>query len=525
MKRPFKTLLAVAASALIATSAVAQEPKPGGDLVMSLVAFPAHFINAMASGGNHMIPGAQFFASPVMTDSDGNPQPYLAESWELSDDGLSLTLNLVQNATFHDGEPLTSKDVAFSVMLVRDNHPFSAMLGPVTSVDTPDDYTAIIRMSGPHPALMMALGPPFMPIMPAHIYDDGTPIREHSRINENVVGSGPFKLGAVETDVQFVLERFDDFFIEGRPLLDNIIVTVDADPQTAILGVENGTIHIIPELSSVDMIARADASDAMEIDRDGLKALGPLDWITMNNAIEPYNDLRVRQAIAHAIDTNFIVDVLHEGLSQVGGPIHSGFSSSAPDRWVTYEFDLEKAEALLDEAGYPRGDDGVRFRTTIDYLPGLPDSGRSIAEYVKPALKKIGIEVDIVVSPDYATWAKTMSDKTFEMSTDGVYSWGDPIIGNHRTFLSDNIRSAPFTNTTQYQNPEVDALLNAAAVEIDEDKRNALYADFQEIVTRDVPMVFLTETAVYMAYSKDVQGFPASVWGGAYPFLDVWLSE
>lgn len=520
-----RSLAAVATVALLASTAQAQEPQHGGDLVLSFVAFPTHFINAIASGGNHMIPGAQLFATPVRQDSDGNPQPYLAKSWSMSDDGLALTLNLRDDATFHDGVPITSKDVAFSVLLVRDNHPFSTMLGPVTGVDTPDDHTAIIRLNAPHPAIMAAMGTPFMPIMPAHIYDDGTPIREHPRINENVVGSGPFMLGEVQTGVQFVMTKYENFFIKDRPYLDNIIVTVNTDPQTAMLGVENGTVHIIPELDSVDLIARGRASDKMEVNADGISALGAMNWLLMNNKVKPFDDVRVRRALAHAIDRDFISDVLHEGLSKPGGPIHSGFPSYSPESWAVYEFDLAKSEALLDEAGLPRGDDGVRFKTSIDYLPGLPDAYKNVAEYVKPALKKVGIDVEIRVSPDYASWAKKMSDKTFDMSIDGVFSWGDPVIGNHRTYVSTNIRPSPFTNNAQYENPEVDRILKAAGEEIDLEKRNALYAEFQEVVTRDVPMVWIAETPMFMVYSNKVKGFPDSVWGGATPLIDVWISK
>ncbi|MFM9148068.1 MAG: ABC transporter substrate-binding protein, partial [Verrucomicrobiota bacterium] len=118
--------------------------------------------------------GAQIFASLVRYDKDWTPQPYLAESWTWQDDGKSLLIRLVKGATFHDGKPITSEDVAFSVMAVKAAHPFNTMLAPVERVETPTPDIAIIRLQQEHPALLLALSPALCPIMPKHIYGDGT---------------------------------------------------------------------------------------------------------------------------------------------------------------------------------------------------------------------------------------------------------------------------------------------------------------------------------------------------------------
>ena len=120
----------------------------------------------------------------------------MAETWEVSEDGLTVTLNLVKNAKFHDGTPLTSEDVAFSVEVIKANHPFKAMFAPVESVDTPDAHTAVLNLSKPHPALMLAMSGQLMSSIPEHIYGDGEikDVKTHPRNNENVVGSGQFTL-------------------------------------------------------------------------------------------------------------------------------------------------------------------------------------------------------------------------------------------------------------------------------------------------------------------------------------------
>ena len=186
-------------AAAIALAAAAASPgafaqKRGGTLVMAIQSTPRHLNPAVQSGTATGIPGTQLFAAPLRYDEGWNPQPYLAESWSVSDDGLAVTLNLVKGATFHDGQPITSEDVAFSVETVKANHPFKSMFAPVEEVQTPDAHTAILKLSEPHPALMLAMSSQLLSIIPKHIYGDGQDPKSHPRNSENVVGSGPFKL-------------------------------------------------------------------------------------------------------------------------------------------------------------------------------------------------------------------------------------------------------------------------------------------------------------------------------------------
>ncbi|MFP5405492.1 MAG: ABC transporter substrate-binding protein, partial [Gammaproteobacteria bacterium] len=147
--------MALGAVALALPAAAAEEPHRGGTLVVGGTQVPRHLNGAVQSGTATGFPSTQLFASPLRYDDQWNPQPYLAEKWSLSEDGKSLTLNLRQNAVFHDGKPVTSEDVAFSIMAIKANHPFTTMFSRVEKVDTPDPQTAIIRLSQPHPAVML----------------------------------------------------------------------------------------------------------------------------------------------------------------------------------------------------------------------------------------------------------------------------------------------------------------------------------------------------------------------------------
>lgn len=517
--------IVAAAVALAASPLAAQEPKRGGTLVMGQSVPTSQFNNAIASGTAVMVPGAQLFASPLMHDENWNPKPYLAESWEVSPDALSVTLRLRKDAVFHDGKPITSEDVAFSILAIRDNHPFNSMLRPVEAVETPDAHTAIIRLKTPHPAILYAMGPPLMPILPKHIYGDGKPIKQHPANTRDVVGSGPFRLVDVKPGDQFVLERFDKFFMPGKPYLDRVIVKVYPDSQTSILEFEAGRLHMQPFFNRVLELERAKGNAQLGLTSNGYEAVGGINWLLFNTKKKPFDDIRVRQAIAHAIDRDFIVKALHKGLSKVAtGPIHSGFPQYSKDV-TSYKFDLKKAEQLLEEAGLQKGADGMRLKITCDYYPGDEDGQKRLAEYMKPALKRVGIDVEVRAPADFAAWAKRMAQKDFDISMDAAFAWGDPVIGVHRTYLSSNIRPLVFTNNAQYTNPKVDDILGAAEREADTTKRKALYAEFQKIVTADVPLYWLTELPYHTIYNKKVRNVPTTIWGTASPMMDVWLAD
>ena len=208
------------------SGSVDTDPVAGGTLLIQSTQVPRHLNGTVQSGYATAVPGTQLNASPLLIDENFEPQPYLAESWEISDDGLSVTLNLVEGAVFHDGEPITSEDVAFSITTSRDNHPFRTMFAPVTSVDTPDDLTAVINLSEPHPAILLAMSPGLLPIIPEHVYNDGQEIKEHpcNAGTDCFVGSGPFTLAEYEAGSIIRLEAFEDFFIPERPYLDEIII-------------------------------------------------------------------------------------------------------------------------------------------------------------------------------------------------------------------------------------------------------------------------------------------------------------
>lgn len=516
------TLLAL--FALLVPGAAMAAPEHGGTLVMGSIHTPRHFNAGVQSGTATALPSAQIFASPLLFDADRNPQPYLAEKWEFSEDSLSLTLHLVKNAVFHDGEPITSADVAFSVMTVKENHPFKTMLEPVIGVDTPDPHTAVIRLSQPHPALLLAMSPVLMPIMPKHIYDNGEDMKTHPA-NLKPVGSGPFKLTEYKAGEYYVLEKHDKFFIPGKPYLDKIIVRIIPDPNSLALGLEAGELHFVPYMSEVRMIDRLEKTKGVIVSYKGYDGTGPLQWLAFNCGKKPLDDVRVRQAICYVMDRDFIVNRIFAGkATPVYGPLPDSSPFAAHDL-EPYALDIDKANALLDEAGYKKGPGGVRFSLTIDTQAGN-EKMRILSEYLRPQLKKIGIDATLRVAADFPTWAKRVSEFDFDMTIDVVSGWGDPVIGVARTYLTSNIRKGViWSNTQQYSNPKVDELLTLAGQEMDLEKRTKLYQEFQHIVVNEAPIRFISLVPFYSLSREELKNRPETMWGTHSPWLDTYIEQ
>ena len=456
--------------------------------------------------------------------ADYKPMPFLAERWELSPDNRSVRLHLRRDAVFHDGKPITAEDVKFSLETIRDNHPFKTMYGPLNAVTIDDPHTAVVRLSEPHPALLLAMSTSLTPILPKHIFGDGTDVKVHPR-NANPVGSGPFKLAEFKPGEVIVMDRFDRFFLKDLPKLDRVIIREFKDPASLLLAFERGEVDLYAGLVDPRDIARAKKVPNVTVTGGIAPALGSLVWLAFNTKSPKLADKRVRQAIHYALDKKAIVDTMLGGVPKRStGPIASG-SPFYTAKVEPYDLNLAKAAQLLDAAGLKPGANGVRLTVDLDSIPGVGDM-KVIQEYMKPALAKVGIEVNMRTSPDFPTWARRVSALQFEMTLDSVWNWGDPVIGVHRTWLTSNIRPGViWSNTQSYSNPKVDDLLAAAGKEMDAKKRRALYEEFQKIVVDDCPVAFLIEANYYQGVQGRVKAAPEGIWGVNDALVDTWVAK
>ena len=505
-------------------------PNHGGTLVMATSQVGAGINHGVASGVGIGNVSSKVFASLVHLDANWEPQPYLAESWEVSEDQMTVTLHLVAGATFHDGVPITSADVKFSIEVVQNNHPFTGMWAPVDTIDTPDDLTVVLNLANPHPALWIAMSDVLMPIMPKHIMDDGTAINEMKGHPNNTaalegdliaVGSGPFRLTEWSNTEKIVMEAYEDFFIPGRPYLDSIIYVITPNEDTMMLGLESGEYDTGGYASVINAEKVANNANLVA-NPDELSGVGSLNHLQFNMSNDIISDLRVRQAIAYTIDRDFIIDSLHQGQTEeLLGGIHpsSPFYNPNVER---YDVDLDKARSLLAEAGYA---DGLELK--IHYIPGPNEQQLYVAEYIALALGEVGVDVEVVQSADLPSWAGIFfgGPDAWHMTMNAYFNWGDPVIGVQRAYVCANIVMGVFVNNSAYCNEKVDEILYAAAAETDFDARKALYDEFQEITAVELPFYGINALPIYGAHQAYVMNMPLGTWGSLSGMENVWVDK
>ncbi|MBM4309189.1 MAG: ABC transporter substrate-binding protein, partial [Deltaproteobacteria bacterium] len=244
----------------------------------------------------------------------------------------------------------------------------------------------------------------------------------------------------------------------------------------------------------------------------------PRTYIDINLRKPPLNNINVRKAIAHAVNKDTIIEILNGYAKPALAHLRYTSRFHHP-RVKQYEYNLSKANQLLDEAGYKKGPDGTRFDLTIDFWPGVP-TAQAACESLREELKKVGIRLTIRPSPDVATYIKRTSSWDYEINYYIMTDGPDPAFGLERQYTSKNIKKIPFTNTRGYSNPEVDRLCDEARMEQNFEKRKRLYHRVQEILADDLPMILLTDPEWPTVYNKEFDGFPMTYLYGHMNPLD-----
>lgn len=429
--------------------------------------------------------------------------PGLADSWE-TPDPLTYVFHLHHGVKFHDGRALTSRDVKWTFDSLLQHTIRSAKAGPyrfVDHIDAPDDFTVVFHMKEPDASLLWNLSDGAIGIVPQGAGDAMT---------QHPIGSGPFKFVSAETDRNVILERNDDYW-SGKPKLRRVRFAVVPDGTTEALELRKGSCDL-----SINSYITPDMVLTLSHDPDLVVESSPgtrLAYLGFNLRDPILKDVRVRQAIAYALDRKPMIDYLWRGEAEPARSILPTQSWAYDGEVPTYDHDPAKAMQLLDAAGYPALD-GVRFHITMK--TSTDENTRLMVAVMQQQLREVGIALDIR-SFEFATFFSDVTHGAFQMY--GLRWIGgneDPDIFEH-AFHSSQLPPNG-ANRGYYLNSEIDHLIDQARREVDPRLRKPLYDQVQRILARDLPYIdlwYLDNVVVHTRRVRNIQLNPA----GNYDFL------
>ena len=470
---------------LMLTTALAQDPppQPGGEVVVAITADPPGWDPTAST--SQEIPRVVYhnvYEGLVRFDRNGDIVPALAESWTISDDGLTWAFQLRNDVLFHDGSPLTLADIVAKFERARDpdsghTHPeYYAAIDTISADEVSNTITFVL--SGTNSSLLYNLARPDSVIYPAAAAETQ---------RSQPIGTGPFRFVSYLEGAEVRLERFDDYYLEGVPYLDSVVYRIISDPNTRFAALQAGDIDLMqptPEqflqLGSTANLKGAQGTATTEI------------TLAMNNTSGPLADQRVREAITRAIDKNAIVQGAMFGLGTVIGSHMSPAESYYVDLTETYPYDPERARELLAEAGYPDG-----FTISFELPEPYPLERRS-GQVIAQQLAEVGIDVDLSVV-EWGTWIER------------IFRGGDydmTIIG-HSEPRDINVYANP-DYYYKYDNPEIAELLAQAEAAVSEADQVAAYQQIARIIAEDAVNVWVFSPPSLWGAQNDVYGFWSS---------------
>lgn len=498
-------------------------PKSGGILQTVVTPEPPILVLGVNQQGPTLEVGSKIYQGLLEYSEKLEPMPCLAKNWEVSPDKTTYTFHLQSGVTWHDGQPFTADDVIFSIMK------FNMTLSPrartvfaaIKTATAPDPMTVVLTLAAPFEPFLLMMDVTATPIVPKHLYD-GTDYRTNPN-NAKPIGTGPFKFDRWQRGSFIRLAKNDKYWKPGQPYLDGIVYRIIPDSQSRQLALQTGQIMLTSgnDIEPFDVPAFR-ANPAVKVETTGWEMFSPLCWLDLNNRVKPLDDKRVRQAISHAIDRNFIAQHLWFNTAKAAtSPIASTTRFYDPESKLQ-SFDLAAANKLLDEAGLKPDASGVRF--TIRHLE-LPygEVWTRLSEYLRASLGKVGIKLQME-STDPGGWASRVGSWDYDTTINYVYQFGDPTLGVERTYVSSNIKKIVFTNTEGYSNPQIDALFAKARAAADPAVRQQAFYDIQKILIDDVPVAWLAELTFPTIHSKRLHNVITLGTGVQGSFDDVFIA-
>jgi len=501
-------------------------PRYGGTIIIGILTDVTHLNPAISTSYYIDTVSGQIYNSLMEYDYKTlEPVPELAKSWDLSEDGLTYTFHLEEDVYWTDGEPFTSEDVKFTFENITiPYHPRGAATFGGIEFEAPDEHTFVMKLKNSYAPLINYFTLWYVGIMPKHLYE-GTDILNNPHNWEDPVGTGPFMLDEWVKGSHIKLVRNPNYWREDEPYLDSVIFKIIPDTSSRLLAFENHEIDYVPLMIPNTELVRLNETDGINVVSCG--AFGSMHTIQNNLDNEYLSDIRVRKAIAYAIDKDQFNELVLDNLFKVAtGPLPSTSWAYNPDV-EKYEQNITLANRLLDEAGYPRGPDGNRFSLRMIIGTTGRDKGVPEMEIMRSQLSEVGIDLQLEVYDEATTTQMVSMERDFDMYLiAGLSTAPDPnmisgYLHSNRILKDDPIPG--LYNVMDYNNSRVDELFEMGKVETDVEKRKEIYGELQEIVVNELPCYYLIEDQYFHFYWEDYVGIPAGPYGGARERLDsVW---
>ena len=429
--------------------------------------------------------------------------PDLAESWDISEDLMTYTFHLRQGVKWHDGEPFTSKDVKWtfdSILEYGDQAYTYNYVKMIESVETPDDSTVVFHMAYPCGTFVESVGDYQGPdILPAHIYEGTDPYTNPA--NQKPIGTGPFKFVEAKLGSYCKLEANPDYYGDG-PYLDGVIFNFIPDETTAMTAMEAGEagwMTATPSFAEADRLATV---DGITVDTQETNIVQWTQFNLSEEADRPYiSDVRVREAICWAIDNQSIADILYLGYVDPSENWYTSKVDWAVNKDVVYPgYDVDKANQILDDAGYPRGADGYRFELTYRCFSTSIFATTDIPTLVAQNLDAVGIKLN-VEKYEWAVRAEYLDENLdWDMCSAGGARGPDP-----SSFA--NVWNRSSSNKSRYYNDEVMRLFDEGTKYAAKEDRAPYYQEIQEHFAKDIPCYNYVEYAYARPHSAEYINF------------------
>lgn len=418
-------------------------------------------------------------------DENLNLKPNLAESWERLDD-CNIVFHLKKGVKFHNGEELKAEDVKFTLERAASSPQTLYLFNPITKVTVIDDYTVKITTDKPFGALLNNLA-----AVQGGIVSKKAVLEYGEDYVNHPVGTGQYKLKEWLPGNKIVFEGFDESY-HGAPNFDELSYVTVPEVSNRMIALETGEVDVAFDIGIMDKATIENSNDLelVEVESPALLYLG----FDQTNPI--YQNKKLREAIAYAIDNQTFVDVVFKGSAVAGDSPLPKASLAYNGNVKKYNQDLEKAKQLLKEAGYPNG---------LDIELWCMDDGPRVdmCVIIQDQLKKIGVNVKIKIF-EFGSYVSKTALPNKELYFLSWNSSGDGDVALYPLFHSTQ-HGAP-GNRSFYSNPKVDELLDRARVSVDENERTELYKEVQNILQEDLAIYALAYPKINLAKNKELKG-------------------